>query len=302
MSGNGLYKKLKDAYTEENLTTISSQLIKLYKERQYDTITAIARKIKMVVDIGESRINRIFSKLIMLYHPDKLNLYVQEIEKLNKEGKLEELCRFSHILILLNNEEDVFDAPIMDLDDLLPEGQKWGYDEEDLLYFTDLETSEMFDGEEPDYPGETKTMSKDFFSAVKRREYGSLQNDLQYHHLEELHGKLNMADYEIDDLTGVEYCKNISSLDLSDNSIMDITKLYFLKQITELYLSNNNIDEIGILYKLGRLNILDLSGNQIDDIRPLYHLDNLEYLNIEGNKVPKEQISKLSDQGVVVVF
>lgn len=301
MTDTELYEKLKDAYTEKNLTFISSELIRLYKERQYDTILSIASRINFSADIKETRINRIFSKLIMLYHPDKLNFYLQEIEKLYKSNESDELFRYSHIFILLNKNDDVFETPLIDMDDLFPEGQKWGYDEEDLLYFTDLETSESFNGDEPDSPIYTQTTSKDFFTALKRKEYGSLKNDLQFYHLEELEGSLNLADYEIEDLSGVEYCRNLSSLDLSDNSITDINKLYSLKLLKELYLSNNNIDEIGILYKLGSLKVLDLSGNQVEDIRSLYHLENLEYLNISGNPVPVEQLEELSGKGVVIV-
>jgi len=302
MTDHELYCKLKDAYTEENLNLISSRLIRLYKEGQYETIISIANRIKMLTGMAENRINRIFSRLIMLYHPDKLNYYLQDIERLNNAGNSSALFRYSHILTVLDKEDDVFNAPLLDFDDLFPDGQKWGYDEEDLIYFTDLESSELFDGEEEDDWGDYQTISKDFFSALKRKEYGSLQIDLQYFHLEEMDGVLNLADYEIEDLSGVEFCRNISSLDLSDNSIMDLTKLHSLKQLNELYLSNNNIDEIGILYKLEGLRILDLSGNHIEDIRSLYHLDNLEFLNITGNPIPEGQIHELTEQGVVVVY
>ncbi len=301
MTDNELYNKLKDAYTEENLNLISSQLIRLYKDREFETIISIANRIKILIGMVENRINRIFSRLIMLYHPDKLNYYLQEIERLYTSGNSSELFRYSHIFIMLDQEDDVFSTPLLDFDDLFPDGQKWGYDEEDLIYFTDLEASEQFDGEEQDDWGGYQTISKDFFSALKRKEYGSLQNDLQYYHLEEMDGKLNLADYEIEDLTGVEYCRNITSLDLSDNNIMDINKLHSLKQLEELYLSNNHIDEIGILYKLGGLKVLDLSGNQVEDIRSLYHLDNLEYLNITGNPVPIDQLEELSGKGVIIV-
>lgn len=302
MSDRELYCKLKDAYTEENLNRISSRLIRLYKEGQYETIISIANRIKMLTGKAENRINRIFSRLIMLYHPDKLNYYLHDIERLYYAGNSSELFRYSHILIVLDKEDEVFNTPLLDFDDLFPDGQEWGYDEEDLIYFTDLENSELFDGEDQNDWGSYQTISKDFFSALKRKEYGSLQVDLQYYHLEEMDGVLNLADYEIEDLSGVEFCRNISSLDLSDNNIMDLTKLHSLKQLNELYLSNNNIDEIGILYKLEGLKILDLSGNQIEDIRPLYHLDNLELLNIAGNQVPEDQIRELTGQGVVVVY
>jgi len=301
MTDHDLYCKLKDAYTEENLNLISSRLIRLYKEGQYETIISIANRIKILIGMSENRINRIFSRLIMLYHPDKLNFYLQDIERLYNTGDSTALFRYSHILIMLDQEDDVFNTPLLDFDDLFPDGQKWGYDEEDLIYFTDLETSELYDGEEPDDWGEYQTISSDFLSALKRKEYGNLQIDLQFYHLEEMEGGLNLADYEIEDLAGVEYCRNITSLDLSDNSIMDINQLHSLKQLEELYLSNNHIDEIGILYKLGGLRVLDLSGNRVEDIRSLYHLDNLEYLNIKGNPVPIDQLEVLSGKGVIIV-
>lgn len=301
MIAEDIYSRFKSAYTEENLTKITSGLINLYKNRQYDSILAIAGSIKHIIPIEENRVNKIFSKLIMLYHPDKLNFYLQEIEKLQKAGNSEELFRFSHILIILNKEEDVFAAPLLDLDDLLPDGQRWGYDEEDLVYFTDLETSELFDGEEPEYEAHHMENQRDFFSALKRKEYGNLDIDLFYYHLEEMDGALNLADYEIEDLNGVEFCRNITALDLSDNNITDLSKLHSLKQLTELYLANNFIDDVAVLFKLGKLKIVDLSCNQIEDIRQLYHLDNLEYLNISGNDVPEDQIRELTENGVVVI-
>ena len=301
MTDKELYTDLKEAYTEENLNLISSRLIRLYKDRQYETILSITHKIKSFVDINGNRINRIFSRLIMLYHPDKINFYLKEIERFYRDGNSSELYHLSHIFILLNKNDDVFESQFLDMEDLLPDGQKWGYDEEDLFCFTDLETSESYNGEDSEYSSYTQTISRDFFTALKRKEYGSLQNDLQYYHLEELEGSLNLADYEIEDLSGVEYCRNISSLDLSDNSIMDINKLYSLKKLNELYLSNNQIDDIGIFYKLENLKVLDLSGNQIQDIRSLFHLDNLEYLNITGNPVPIDQLEELSAKGVIIV-
>lgn len=298
---NDLYAKLLDAYNEENLTRISSRLIELYKDRQFEVIIALARRINGVISINEKKVNKIFSKLIMLYHPDRLNYYLQEIERNYRSGNAENLHRLSHILLVLDKNQDVFEMPSIDLEEIFPQDYSGWLDDEDLAYFTDLETSERFNGEEPLYEEATE-IRRDFFSAFKRKEYGNLDIDLFYHHLAEMDGNLDLADYEIDDLTGVEHCINIISLDLSDNNIVDISNLYNLRQLHELYLSNNYIEEIGILARLHKLRIIDLSCNQIENIQPLFFLDDLEYLNLSGNPVPEEQIRELEDDGVVVVF
>ena len=125
--------------------------------------------------------------------------------------------------------------------------------------------------------------------------------------------KLEAENNGISDLTGLEYCTNLTTLNLgfdSGNLISDIsplanlTKLNYLylrynqikdisplKQLTnlrELHLGNNQISDINSLSGLTNLIRLDIGyagGNQISDISTLANLTNLEYLEIGYNQV-----------------
>ena len=104
MSLKELYIKLKDAYTDENLNKITAKIIDLYKSKQYYEIKNIAKIISEFIDIKDNKVSRCFSKLIMIYHPDKGNFYRTKIDEVYKRGNLEELTNYSHILTLQNKQ------------------------------------------------------------------------------------------------------------------------------------------------------------------------------------------------------
>jgi internalin A len=132
--------------------------------------------------------------------------------------------------------------------------------------------------------------------------------------------ELNAAGRGINDLTGLEYSTNLSSLNLGEfyyywvwppelrtNQIEDITPLTGLIQLKSLDLSNNQISNISALsgmtvletlalYKnkitdisalsgLSKLTSLDLERNQITDITPLSGLTNLKLLELSSNLI-----------------
>jgi hypothetical protein len=89
----------------------------------------------------------------------------------------------------------------------------------------------------------------------------------------------------ITDLTGLEYAKNIDSLDLMNNNIIDIQPLSGLHKIRNLSLENNQINDIRPLSGLHQtIWYLGLSINQITDIQPLSGLRVLQ-LFLEYNKI-----------------
>jgi Leucine-rich repeat (LRR) protein len=71
--------------------------------------------------------------------------------------------------------------------------------------------------------------------------------------------------------------------------------------LEELYLSDNEIGYVDALSNLNKLRVVDLSNNCIDDLSPLFELPNLEYVNVTGNHVPREHISTLKRNSVLVV-
>ncbi len=101
----------------------------------------------------------------------------------------------------------------------------------------------------------------------------------------------------IENITGLEYCKNLTSLNLWGDPnklrITDITPLKGLTNLTKLQLNVNLISDITPLAGLINLRELGLFGNQISDITPLTGLINLTNLLLYDNKI--EDIKPLVD-------
>ncbi|MEX0987818.1 MAG: leucine-rich repeat domain-containing protein, partial [Bacteroidales bacterium] len=112
---------------------------------------------------------------------------------------------------------------------------------------------------------------------------------------------IEMAEYEIENLDGIEYCTYARIIDLSGNNLTNVTILSQLLRLEEVFLQNNQITYIDGLSELPFLRILDLSHNDVDDISSLFEVDTLEFLNIIGNRVPEWQLEKLSLDGVIIV-
>lgn len=302
MTDSELYIELKAAYTEENLNRISSQIINLYKTKQYEYIRELMGKIYNILNFEEEKINRIFTKLIMLYHPDKLNYYIKEIEQYPKNGKETNLQRFSHILIILNEIKKEHVEFAVEEEVVFPDVQ-WGYDEEDFDRVKNIDDEYFEETEEDLLANDNYTNpGRDFFTAFKLKEYGDLDIVIELYHLHNIEGSLVLQDYNINDLSGIHYCKYVTTLDLSNNNIPEISLLSQLKRLEELYLTNNYLTDIFALHKLQNLRTLDISGNDITDLRPVLDLIKLEYINIIGNDIPREQINILEERGVVVVY
>lgn len=71
----------------------------------------------------------------------------------------------------------------------------------------------------------------------------------------------------IRDLTGIEYCENLTWLDLDSNQISDITPLKNLVNLMVLNLDSNQIFDISPLGGLLFLDSLSLFDNQVGDIQ-----------------------------------
>ena len=119
---------------------------------------------------------------------------------------------------------------------------------------------------------------------------------------------------EIRDLIGLEYAKNLKTLDLAVNEISDISPLSTLTELGFLTLRNNPITNLSSLSNLTKLTYINLAGIKVSDISvlanltelrsarlshmglrditPLGKLVNLIYLNIASNQI--EDISLLA--------
>ena len=101
-----LHNNLIEAYSNQNLNKISVTLISLYKEKQFGILRQIAEIVSESVEIRIDPENRYFSKLMMLYHPDRGDYHRNEIDRLKTENNFDGLLNYSHILRLSRIEED----------------------------------------------------------------------------------------------------------------------------------------------------------------------------------------------------
>ncbi|MFB6341921.1 leucine-rich repeat domain-containing protein [Saccharicrinis sp. FJH62] len=290
MTTKELYTKLSEAYSDKNLNRITAKLILLYKNRNYGKIREMANKISRIIAIDEENDARCFSKLIMLYHPDKGGQIRSAIERLYAQNDEVQLRVFSHILLLGDPDLVVVEDVAEDVD----------YHPE---YVWDVDMQDGFAYEDPDGEGEGPAdvdYEKSFYNLIKIREYGDVTFEFPSYYLEDFE-EFEMAYSGLESLDGVEYCIHARILDLSDNRISYISNLWNLHHLEELYLGNNQIGYIDSLSNLTSLRVLDLSGNRIDDVSPLMHLENLELVNLIGNPVPASQIKQLKDKGIIIM-
>ena len=289
-----LYGNLKKAYTDENLGLISGRIIGLFRDKKYDALRAIQKLVNEHTPCAEEKVNKIFSRLIMLYHPDRLRQNLRMLEKAYDGDDFETLYTMSHILTVQNLEPDhVVLSSVLTDEDL---AEEFGWDESADVYsyfMAGEELEQMMD--------EDSTVDRrSFLSVLKRRVYGNLNVDFPMYLLEDLE-EIEMADYELEDLDGISACHYARAVDLSNNNLIDISELGELRQLERLYLSNNQIGLIDSLCNLSVLQVLDISYNDVDDISPLFELSHLSYLNVMGNRIPAWQLEKMQLQGVTLV-
>ena len=119
-------------------------------------------------------------------------------------------------------------------------------------------------------------------------------------HTSELEGLsfLAASRRDITDLTGLEYCTNLTHLSLAYNQVIGISPLASLTNLTWLDLAYNQVSDISPLASLINLTMLHLSYNQISDASPLVSLTNLTWLSLAYNQVsdisPLASLTKLT--------
>jgi len=79
--------------------------------------------------------------------------------------------------------------------------------------------------------------------------------------------------------------EDLTFLDAADGNIIDLTGLEWCLNLTELVLEENEIGDITPLSDLTNLELLNLNGNQVDDISALSNLTNLSYLYLADNEI-----------------
>jgi Leucine-rich repeat (LRR) protein len=288
-----LYWKLKESYSDTNLNKIAHNLIRLYREKEFEKLQVIAEIVS-----GEEQIESVtnkqgFSKLISIYHPDRIQYYHNELDRYISNGDPEILHRLEHVLLILNIEEIVANIDSLQDIDYCPEF-KWDVNEANFTIFTVSPKKSEFKRKH-----KSSKAGCTFYDAVKIRMYGNTFIEFPSNYFEDM-DEIEMAESDIDNLDGVEYCIHTETMDLSGNRISDLSPLYGLTMLKDLNLADNQIGDIDALGTLQHLRSIDLSNNRIDDLSPLFELGKLEYIDLTGNKISHDQLNVLKGKGVVV--
>jgi hypothetical protein len=293
MNINKLHQNLQVAYSVKNLNCISLTLIELYKNQQYSILQKISDIISDFVTIEIAEDGKGFSKFMMLYHPDRSDFHLNEMQKLVDLNDFDRLLEYSHILKLerieeiaksLDSYEDIDYSPVYE----------WDINTADFRIVHDNVREKKF---------KTGNRKKGytFYDAVKIRAYGHTKVEFPSYYLEDT-DEIELSGSDINDLDGAQFCLHAVSMDLSDNRITDLEPLFDLTLLEELNLSDNQIGLIDGLDNLMNLKNLNLSNNYIKDISTLFEMERLEYVSLEGNKVSMDQIDQLMGMGVTVDY
>lgn len=291
---NDLKERLLEAWSEVNLNKISRNLIRLYKEKEYEKLNIISGMLSEWVEIVIEPDGKGFAKIISLYHPDRGDYYRSLISLAARQEDILTLARFEHIFVIENIEEIAATIESFEDIDYHPE-YEWDVKDTGFSYFQDKKKKPR--------KGKQKVKSEgySFYEAMQIRQYGDMNTTFPTYYLEDL-DEIELSESEIDDLDGVEYCIHTVSMDLSSNLIYDLSPLASLVCLEELNLSNNQIEYIDDISNLQQLKSIDLSNNSINDISPLMEIEVLEYADLSGNKIPPEQVKELRDTGVTVDY
>lgn len=285
-----LQAELLEAYSEACLNKITRNLIKLYKEKEFEKLNLISGMLSEWFEITIGNDGKGFSKLISLYHPDRGEFYRKQINELAGLQQVQMLEKFRHIFVIQNIEEIAANIESFDDIDYQPE-YEWDFKASEF-HFRERKTRKQ--------PAK-KFEGYTFYEAMQMRQYGDTRKKFPTYYFEDM-DEIELSESDIADLDGAEYCIHTLVLDLSGNLITDLSPLAGLQQLEELNLADNRLSYIDALSNLIRLKNLDLSGNSIDDISPLFGLESLEYVNLSGNRLPQSQIQELKDLGVAVEF
>ena len=96
--------------------------------------------------------------------------------------------------------------------------------------------------------------------------------------------ELDASALDIVDLTGLEYCPNLTKLKMSWNfKLVDISNLANLKKLRYLSLHYNQVSDLLPIVELSQLTYLGIDGNPISDLSPVRSLTNLQRLDFNNS-------------------
>ncbi len=120
---------------------------------------------------------------------------------------------------------------------------------------------------------------------IIRTEIGKPSGDIYYSDVQTI-TSLVVDFTDITDLSGMEYCVNITIIDFNvNNYISDLNPISNLTKLTELYIEMNDISDISPISNLKNLTVLNLFNNNLVDISPISSLTNLTEINLGFNDI-----------------
>lgn len=286
-----LSTELLEAYSEANLNKITRNLIRLYREKEFEKLNIISGMLSEWVEIFIESDGKGFSKIISLYHPDRGEFYRSKIVESTRQNDSQMLEKFRHIFVIQDIEEIAANIECFEDIDYHPE---YVWDEGSAGFgFHRNNRKKAHAQPQKHFDGYT------FYEAMQIRQYGDTDTSFPTYYLEDM-DEVELSDSDISDLDGAEYCIHTLSMDLSGNRIADLSPLSTLYMLQELNLSGNKLSYIDALGNLQQLRSVDLSNNTIDDISPLFEIATLEYADLSGNRISLAQIKELRELGVTV--
>ncbi|MCV9884481.1 leucine-rich repeat domain-containing protein [Metabacillus halosaccharovorans] len=108
---------------------------------------------------------------------------------------------------------------------------------------------------------------------------------------------LELAWYNIEDLSGIEYAVNANLINLWDNQVSDISVLGHLQNLETVLLDNNQVSNISVLEDLPNLVSVGLHGNPLDlndGSETMNTIQSLQDRGVEVQYVQQEDIDVLS--------
>jgi hypothetical protein len=306
-----LYNELRAGITVSRLKEISIAVIARYKRKDHAFLNRFARD--RGIDSRRDDANRIFARIIQIFHPDRINKILNEIEDHYRRKNVAALKRMQELYLFdsAGIYESAAASEVRHGDYSCDVQEDFDYTDDDFGYDEDSfdgdaagedEDAEYFNAGEDDdvYRSEEEYT---FIDAVTHHFVGNLDYRLTPDDLKNLDGELDLSGSDIDDLSGVEHCAHLSVLNLSGNNLVRITLLGRLVNLDLLYLSENRIEDISCLRGLSELRELDVSFNYIEDISPLLELKSLNYVNLVNNPVGnKKIIDELTARGILVIY
>lgn len=134
--------------------------------------------------------------------------------------------------------------------------------------------------------------------------------------------QLNLANYQLTSVEGIEQFTNLKQLDLSGNLLTDSSFLDYLphlenvnlsfnqfervsfksEQLKTIDLRGNLIESLDFVEPLQQLTLLNVRDNHISDLTPLTNHNKLTHLNVRGNKIsslePVASLHNLNDLNI----